>query len=591
MRIGSRRLSLAIVSALALGASSLGCDEYVQGEGAGEAHEPDPSNPAHHEVPTVGDTKSGLEGVDDAVKAWMRATCAGAVSLSVGFGAKPLLSRGYGKMEGPPSILCQDKHGADKYQDLGWVMPDTPFRIGSNSKAITAAIVRDVLKKRLAEKGRPATDDELEGLLVFDPDLDLVSPRLRRYVMANLAVAGVACESPVDEANGRPVVSGGKVDPRWLDITVGQLLSHRSGLTSDGNSVYRKLPELRGLVTAQDLDDAELQTGAPEEAKQALRGARADARFVPRVTLEEYLLANTDLCFAFDPGGQPPAGDKRRGYSNLAFGVLEHIAEHVSGDPLAAPLGWDELHGSSLLGKFMKEKLGVVYGAGSKHGIYLSQSIREQRDPSEVSYRWWDGTRIKGQVADVKRPHCAYNHVFEAVKCNDFIAGHARFNWDWKHERVDVSYERDAIMTGAGLFAAEMPLYQKFMARYWVSGGPTRMYYGRERAANPSSITVAHNGGLSGSFSAVRQFVGADAEYRAVPRKDGELDLASLTEGTPKLKCKLPSGLNLALATNQSHDSACGDACGIRYEALADVVQEALCKVDWTKVSPQIANK
>ena len=47
MRIGSRPLSFALVSTLALGATVLGCFEpAVQGEGPGHGYVPDPNNPA-----------------------------------------------------------------------------------------------------------------------------------------------------------------------------------------------------------------------------------------------------------------------------------------------------------------------------------------------------------------------------------------------------------------------------------------------------------------------------------------------------------------------------------------------------------------
>ncbi len=591
MRIGSRPLSFALVSTLALGATVLGCIEpAVQGEGAGKHHVPDPNNPAHHEVPTVGTTKAGLEVVDDAIAAWMRATCAGGVAVSLGFGEEPLLARGYGKLEGPPNIICQDKNGDDTYQELNKVRANTPFRIGSNSKAITAAIVRDVLKKRLAEKGRPATDDELESLKIFDLDMDLVSPRLRRFVNGNLATSAVACESPAEQPNGQPVVSGGRVDPRWLDITVGQLLSHRSGLPSDGNSTYRKLGQLRGLTTAEALDAAEAQSGAPEAAKAALRDKLLGARFVAPQTIEEYLIANTDLCFEFEPGTAPPPDEND--YSNLGFGILQHIAEHVSGMAFAPALGWHDLHSATLLAKFAKEKLGFEKGVESSYGIYFSQPVEGQRDPAEPVYRAWDGTSMLGRSKDIKRPHCYFGLESKSVKCDVFLQGFSRFDWGWEEKLVNVSYEKQGVTPGAGLLAAEMPLYQKFMARYWVSGDEKYNYYGRERATNPSPKTRVHHGALAGTKSTVVQFMGDDIPYYVVPRKDGELDLANLTESTTEKSCKIPSGLNLAMATNQSSDSACGaDGCGMRYRALREVVKEALCQVDWLKVSPQITNK
>ena len=307
-------------------------------------------------------------------------------------------------------------------------------------------------------------------------------------------------------------------------------------------------------------------------------------------TLEEYLVANTDLCFEFAPGAAPPKGEDD--YSNFGFGILQHIAEHVSGKSFAAPLGIGSAHGESLLSAFNKDKLGFTSGNESKFGIYFSQPLLGgARDEKEVGYRAWRDGSMMGSAWDTKRPWCAWMNTNE-VGCGLYMLGMHMQSFHWQHEKVPVSYENEGFAPGPGLLAAEMPLLQKFMAHYWVSGDEVSNYYGRERATNPSTRSRSHLGGLAGTISTVAQFMGDSVEFTPVPRKDGELNLAILSDETPKASCKLPSGLNLAMAANQSSDSSCNeDGCGWRYRALREVVKEALCDVDWLKVTPQLTNK
>ena len=104
----------------------------------------------------------------------MRATCTGAGRHQLGLRRDAsALARGYGYKAGPPNIVCQDKNAGDRYDGLDQVTPNTSFRIGSNTKAIAAAVLRDVLKKHLASRGIEATDDKLESLKIMDEELDL----------------------------------------------------------------------------------------------------------------------------------------------------------------------------------------------------------------------------------------------------------------------------------------------------------------------------------------------------------------------------------------------------------------------------------
>ncbi|HVJ92029.1 MAG TPA: serine hydrolase domain-containing protein [Labilithrix sp.] len=549
--------------------------------GGGVIVAPPPSLTA---IPAVGSVHPQLEAVDDAVRAFMRATCTGAVSVAVGFGGKaPLLARGYGYKSGPPNQACGS--AGDPFVGGAKIGPNTAFRIGSNSKAITAAITRIVLKQKLANLGRPATDAELESLRVFDDRLDLVSPALRRAVSGPTGGgAGAVCVSgPVS-----PVMANGLPDSRWRDMTVGHLLGHRSGLPRSGNPVTSKLATIRGINSMAQLHAESLLVGAPAAARSAVAGPNNTGRFIRAATLEEYLIGNVDLCLERAPGAAPaPTEDA---YSNIGYAILQHIAEHVSGRPLSAELGQAGGHDTSLIGQFLQTRLGITKGADSAEGIYFSQPIEDLRDASEPKYRGWDGTSQNGQFFDLKRPWC--NWVGNRCDGSAWDSNDRRFSWDWANAKVGVSYSNEGIASGVGLLAAEMPLYLRFMAKYWVSGSGSVPLYGRERAPN-SSAPRWHIGELTGSHSTVAQFNGGFVEYIPVPRKaNGELDLAKFNANLKTKGCYLPMKLDLALAANQVNDAVCtptaGLICSERYMALRDVVKEALCSVDWKKVDAQL---
>lgn len=586
------RTASLLTAALAL---TIGCvDPTPNTDGAGKADPVDPDDPAAHEVPSEGTTETGLEAVDDAIKAWMRATCTGAVTFALGFHGETIVSRGYGYKSGPPNPIC-GKPG-DEFSGVGAVTPDTPMRLGSNSKAITAAITRIVLQQKLASLGRPTTDAEVESLLVFDPDLDLVSPNLRRVVQANAAAAPVTC--PTGQS-GTPVIPGGKVDPRWQTMTVGHLLGHRSGLPRDVNMVASKLAAIRGISSLGELEQEAELAGAGQAVRESLAKAVPNAHFLRPQTLEEYIIGNTDVCLNFSPGGPlPTIPEDFDPYSNIGFGLLQHIAEHVSGRSLGAPLGEADAHPETLLAQFSETRLGITIGSSSKYGIYAAQPILGVRDVAEPSYRAWDGTTLQGTGPDLKRPYCVWNEAAKTCDATPFLTGTVRYHWKWINEPVPVGYENERILPGAGLLVAEAPLMLKFLAKYWVSGGGATPYYGRERATNPSTATHAHLGALRGTDSTVAQFMGDVIDYYAVPRKDGELDLATFQalelKPADALKCVLPKGLDMVLTANQHDDQVCAtdgqDACNRRYMALRDVVKEALCKVSWMKVNPQLTS-
>ncbi|HUS68161.1 MAG TPA: serine hydrolase domain-containing protein [Kofleriaceae bacterium] len=590
MKLPSQNLLLS----LSLSASLAGCI----------ADDEKPLDPKD-EVPAEGAVADGMDEVDDVIKKFMRATCTGAAAVTIGFNNDPLLSRGYGWSAGAPTENCGAMDGDSYFGDaVEPIHADTPFRVGSNTKAITAAVMRVVVKQRLAEQGKPTDDEYLESLEVFDEANDLVSPALRRAILGNLAPSPGSCVLP--EYGDSRVIASGRTDPRVVDITLGHILGHKSGFPRGGNPVYHKLSAIRGHASAADVVAEEAALDAPGYATTTLDDAVPGAHFMQRQTLEEYLIGNRDLCLNFNPGGDVPGGVDN--YSNFAYGIVQHVAEYVSGRSYAANQGEDD-HADSLLAQFNDAYLGFDEGVESQYGIYHSQSLILQRDPAEPQYRAWDGESRVGEYADDKRPYCVWDEDAGACDASAFLDEDVRFSWGWsKDEKVHTSFAGDGFSPGPGLIAAEMPLYYRFMQEFYVGGGGNNPTYGRPRAETPVTKTRWHIGELLGAHSTVAQFAGDTISYYVIPRDDdgelildaldeddgsdpdGELDLAAFDTILPTDSCKLPKGLNLAMAINQVNDETCGAGtiCSLRYMALRDVVKEALCNVDWLKVNPSV---
>ncbi|MBN9165638.1 MAG: serine hydrolase [Myxococcales bacterium] len=589
-----------LLTALTASTFGPGCTEPESSPGASapdddvppapDAGPPYSGGPSPDQIPAQGTMHAGLEELDDVIKKFMRATCTGSVVFALGFGGKPLVSRGYGYREGPPNKKCAAD--TDPFIGANKMKPDAAFRIGSNSKAFTAAIVRIVLKQKLAALGRPTTDQEVESLKVFDPALDLVPARLRNAVLVGSTTAAPNCIQP--PVGGSKVTMRGTPDPRLRDITVGQLLGHISGLPQGGNPVTNKLAAIRGIDSVQELDAEAGTLGVSSEKQVELAEKHDGGHFIRQENLEEYLLANADLCLEFEPGKRPAGAN---GYSNIGYGYLQAIAEHVSGRTLHAPLGLPEKHPESLMAQFLSTRLGITKGADSAYGVYLSQTIPALRDSSEPVYRAWDGQSLNGRFRDVKRPWCIWSEDEKKCDASQFLAGKSRYNWSFVDTKVAVGDRDDGYSGGPGLFAAEMPILLEFMAKYWVNGDGATPFYGRERSTNPSPDQIReHRGALAGTHSTITSFTGATVNHNVVPTKpDGEFDLVAYKKqldenNATTSQCKLPAGIDMAFAANQVNDATCpADICNA-YGGLREALKEKLCTIDWLKVSPQISS-
>jgi Beta-lactamase len=509
----------------------------------------------------TGTAVAAFKPVDDAIRRFMRERCVGGAVVGIAYQGAIVHNRGYGYKDGPPSGACATAKdpfiGGDK------ILPNTPFRIGSNSKAILAAVLRIELKKALAAKrGVPVTDADIEALKLIDNgELELVSPAVRSAMIAD-GLGGFITEAC-------PIVDA------WRKVTVGQLLEHKSGLPRSSEDPYEELSKIRGLNSAAKLTVQETASGAPAAAKTALKDDRGNnAYFVPPFTLEEFAIAQGNRCFAYEPG-------TKYNYSNSGFTLLGYVLEHITGKSFNAKNGYPFMHSWSLLSDFTEAELGFNVG------IELSHLALGKRDPAEPRYRHWRDNSYYAPEKDDKRPWC----VLSGGHCNfdTWAADDSSYNWEWKQERVPFTYGNHQVMGGVGALAAEAPKYLAFMNRFYVRDPD----YGKDRSLFAQLEPLAHRGSLDGTESYVAQFNGDSIVYRHFtnrPNGTMSFDRAKASNHS----CSVPPGVNFFFAMNQRSDAKCTfeNECQVwkdetrtesysAYSQFPEVLKEALCKVQW----------
>lgn len=141
----------------------------------------------------TGSINAALKPVDQRILQFMYDRCTGGAVLGINWKGIPILRRGYGRnsgrsTSGRPGVDCG---AVDPKATPVW--PNSPVRVGSNTKAFTAAMVRPIVEWRLYLQGRlpdPSLDNNyatwrtkvdqaVENVRVLDVDLDIVPKELR----------------------------------------------------------------------------------------------------------------------------------------------------------------------------------------------------------------------------------------------------------------------------------------------------------------------------------------------------------------------------------------------------------------------------
>ena len=551
-------------------------------------------------IKSHGQTHAMLTPFDNNIKRFMRYRCIGGAVLGISIFGKPVFLRGYGNLSGAPTndpdylAACGDTFDVS-HEVEGYTLPppsqvqaNSPIRISSNSKAVTAAILRKAVKDFHTSSD---TDDNVEAVRLCDgviPDdlhdvaciglpppypLNSISGLRPNCASSDPCPYGGTCEV-INENTGATICAdcpagftgwdcsqsntfcpsmGSQADSRWEDVTLGQIMAHTSGLPrSVPNRDKIVIPNLRffrdtmveadwqdqedALTSQGDFPNGDFNTEFPNYSN-AEADIGASSYFVPQPTTAEAVLARMGACLLFTPGTDDS-------YSNTGYALLGIVAEFLTGTPFGASTGRPNLHSGSLLEDFNQDQLGVpIEGQATDEGMYVSQNVFNMRNPLEPVWRSWStqngGTYYK-LVDDKKRPYCEWF----ANECTFFDWIHEVLNFDWKFlDRKTIQGYHGSSFAGpktAGSLAVEAEVYLRFMAKFWVGGrGDPPIYnprYGETRCPGGNCIWTlytSHTGAGTGNYSDVKQ-LGGTIKTNTNCSANSDCSMYTACDGTPE---------------------------------------------------------
>ena len=554
---------------------------------------------AEEGIPVTGSGDAQLQPILQSLTTFMRHRCVGAAVLGVSVKGKPVGVWGLGRMKGRSTNNVNPACGDDMQAPLAPpVAADTPMRMGSISKPVTFAMVRWALKNAARDRTNlELTDDQIEGMKLFDPEHypPLIPGLNKQYPVAiipqNLhAVFSGKVKFPVAVKDKNCAnLNTGFADKQWQNVTLGHLLSHRSGLQRSapryGEDMIANLPLLRNLKTPADFQSQEKllvnEWGykSISSAKNQLGISPNAGYFLPSPTLAETMQVLAGRCLQY------PLGQYH--YSNTSPALPTVILQQlVASGRYSAKMGKAETHQGSALEVFFKSELGISTTAAK--GIFMSQEVANIAD-REPDKRDWNGKTYYWQGWDVKRPHCIWNG-----KLCDFSTWikpqPGTINWSWNLGRVPFSSRNTDLVPGTGSLAAEAEVFLKFMSEYWVGGYENNPRIGEKRNQVWNRYTT-HNGALDGTYAwAIQLGANGNPKEWKLPPVD---DKGRILDDFANLKMysgNLPDGVDIFVAVNQRADKKCVEAkgynCEDAYGLLDNFVLYGASQVNWKAIGP-----
>ncbi|MEG4999360.1 serine hydrolase [Microcoleus sp. B4-D4] len=559
---------------------------------------------AEESIPVSGSGDAQLQPILQSLTEFMRYRCVGAAVLGVSVKGKPVGVWGLGRMKDRSTLNANPACGDDMQTPLSAIVPaDTPMRMGSISKPVTFAMVRWALKQTARDRaGLELTDEQIEGMKLFDPQHypPLIPGLNKQYPVAIIpeklhAVFSGKVKFPVAiKDRNCSNLNSGFADKQWQNVTLGHLLSHRSGLQRSapryGQDVTANLPVLRNLKTAADFQSQEQLlinewgNKSVSSAKNQLSIPPNAGYFLPSPNLEETMLVLAGRCLQY------PLGQYHYSNTSPAFPTII-MQQLVASGRYAAKTGKPETHQGSALELFFKTELGIPTAANK--GIFMTQEV-ENFSSREPEKRHWNGKNYYGKGWDLKRPHCIWKGNF----C-DFSSWintkPGRINWSWNLSQVLFSRRNTDLSPGTGSLAAEAGVFLKFMSQYWVGGYENNPRIGEKRN-NVWNRYTAHNGALDGTHAWAIQLGGKNnpKEWKLPPVDDG----GHILDDFANLKMYagvLPDGVDIFVAVNQRADKKCVEAkgynCGDAYGLLDNFILYGASRVNWNRVAPSAVVK
>ena len=603
-------------------------------------------------IAMTGQSSPALKPMDDAVRSFMWHRCIGGAVMGVSFFGEVIHTRGFGNMSGAPT---NDPEYLDRCGDTfdvsdllpdhplpppAPVQPNTPFRIGSCSKPVAAAVLRKVVRASGILGANPDESDIEAALVCFEP-FGLLPPEVREVLCEGVPPL-VPLPDDDDDAGFCPDLSVA-ADSRWGNVRLRHLMGHRSGLNRGAPAAVETLTPalgvLRGATVQTDWADQEADLTSEcgfdagcfddefasfDDAKALLQVAGVPAYFVPRTSPWEVVEAMAGTCLQFTPGGNPADFGVADSYSNEAYHFIGAIVEHLTGTTFAGRTGRPGLHSGSALEAFLQQDLGFpVPGQGTVEGIFKSQGVYRLHGDEPIYRNWGPGPdRYYWQTDDEKRPFCYW--LNGGCDFTQWVGGDARFDWDFELEHPLYTYAGDErIWSGAGGgLAAEAAAYLGFMAKHWVGGSGNDPRYGEPRCPDGNcnwTTFTSHNGSVRGGYAFTIQLGGpvntgdsclsdwdcGDGErclggscrrpnrYTMPPIDPCTDDYSDNWGYSDSKQCWFPVGVDIFVALNQRSDKICADAealgegqfgyfsCGDAYGRLDDFMYDGVCHIQW----------
>jgi hypothetical protein len=381
----------------------------------------------------------------------------------------------------------------------------------------------------------------------------------------------------------------GFADKQWQNVTLGHLLSHRSGLQRSapryGEDMMANLPVLRNLKTPENFQAQEKLVvnewgyKLVSSAKNQLGISPNGGYFLPSPTLAETMQVLAGRCLQY------PLGQYHYSNTSPAFPTVI-LQQLVASGRYAAKMGKPETHPGSALEVFFKSVFG--FSTTADWGIFMTQEVANIAD-REPDKRHWNGKSYYGQGWDVKRPHC----IWKGNLC-DFSTWikpqPGTINWSWNLGQVPFSSRNTDLSPGTGSLAAEAGVFLKFMSQYWVGGYENNPRIG-ERRNNVWNRYTTHNGALDGTHAWAIQLGGNGnpKEWKMPPIDDQGRILDDFSK-MMMYSGNLPDGVDIFVAVNQRSDRKCVEAkgynCGDAYGMLNNFVLYGASQVNWEAIGP-----
>jgi hypothetical protein len=582
-------------------------------------------------IPMTGRVSPLFAEVDLAMQQFMQTRCANSAVVSFSRDGRRVYKRGFGRDWGSATPGLANCPEDDEYSaGADYTLPDTPHQIGSVSKFVTAAVVREQIEDRIQQQGLDWQLDDATEAEVLDPVLELLPPELLRYL--DQFRADAECP-PIVGPGGcvRSGCGGAGPDVGWQQMTVGDLLGHSAGLDGsaliDWENVITDAAILRDYSSWNDWkadhDDLRARDKFPtalDAGRQYLADrlgvALSDVLFVSMYDaidgedpIDESLVVAAGRCLSHTPPGQTQSSidSTDYGYQNGAYAVLARISAHLNGlaggpGRFSSPNGFPELHTGSSLDVFLTQ-LDIAEGVIAEHSIQNRVIGRSPglSDPVPQRREYIGGTYTP-TVANKNRPFCVWNGAtcdFTAWEDDDDNTVGLRLPWDfsvgyWELTGLGWSYvnsPRNVLHylntedrnPGVGSLMVEAPALLKVANLYRAQAQDPRQGALLADCTNCTG-TGAKGGDMGGARARVRQLAGTTLNLNMPPRDgQGRLTTSPDPQNWTAASWTEPTDVDFVVAVSQSQDEA--QAGGYVMERY---VSYALSRVNWDAVDEML---